>query len=224
MNIHPSLFALSLASVTACAPHAIKSDHPETSMNTTAVSIQQQMPTPPMQAMDIIAFWQGAGPAMWFAKDAEFDRRFRERYFTWYEAAARGELTEWTHTATGTLALLLLLDQYPRNSFRGTPRMYDTDALALQIANAGIAAGHDRLVSRELQVFFNLPFAHSENLLDQERSVALARRLGPDDLAHAEHHRDIVKRFGRFPHRNAILGRTSTAEEQAYLDNGGYKG
>lgn len=189
----------------------------------TAAAVQRQAPAP-VQAIDIIAFWQGAGPALWFAKDADFDRRFRERYSSWYEAAARGELADWTHTADGTLALILLLDQYPRNSFRGTPRMYDTDTLARQVADAAIAAGYDRMAPQELQVFFNLPFAHSENLDDQERSVELARHLGPLDLAHAEHHRDIVKRFGRFPHRNAILGRTSTPEEQYYLDNGGYKG
>ena len=102
--------------------------------------------------------------------------------------------------------------------------MYDTDAMARKVANTAFAAGYDQKLPRELQKFLVLPFAHSEALADQERSVALARRIGPDDLAHAKHHRDIVRRFGRFPHRNAILGRESTPEEKHYLDNGGYSG
>jgi uncharacterized protein (DUF924 family) len=105
-----------------------------------------------------------------------------------------------------------------------TPRMYDTDALARKMASAALAAGYDQQVPREPRKFFVLPFAHSEDLADQERSVALARRIGPDDRAHAEHHRDIVRRFGRFPHRNKLLGRETTAEEQKYLDDGGYAG
>ena len=141
-----------------------------------------------------------------------------------HEAAARGELAQWQATPEGALALVILLDQFPRNAFRGTPRMYDTDAMARKVANTAFAAGYDQKLPRELQKFFVLPFAHSEDLADQERSVALARRIGPDDLAHAEHHRDIVRRFGRFPHRNAILGRKSTPEEKQYLDNGGYTG
>jgi len=100
----------------------------------------------------------------------------------------------------------------------------DTDAMARKVANTAFAAGYDQKLPRELQKFLVLPFAHSEDLVDQERSVALARRIGPDDLAHAEHHRDIVRRFGRFPHRNAIFGRESTPEEKHYLDSGGYSG
>jgi uncharacterized protein (DUF924 family) len=122
------------------------------------------------------------------------------------------------------LALVILLDQYPRNSFRDTPRMYVSDALARKVAHAAIEFGYDRRVPQDLQKFFVLPFAHSEQLADQERAVALAKRLAPEDAAHAEHHRDIVRRFGRFPHRNKILGRISTPEEQHYLDNGGYAG
>ncbi len=172
----------------------------------------------------VIAFWEGAGPRMWFAKDPEFDRRFRERFAALHEAAASERLADWERTPEGALALMLLLDQYPRNAFRDTPRMYATDPLARRLADAAIAAGHDRAVSDALALFFYLPFGHSESLADQERSVALAERLGPDAVEHAEHHRDIVRRFGRFPHRNPILGRTMTAEEQRYLDEGGFKG
>jgi uncharacterized protein (DUF924 family) len=171
--------------------------------------------TLPAQAQDVVAFWRDAGPAMWFAKDAAFDRRFRERFSSLHESAARGELAQWERTPQGALALLLLLDQYPRNAFRGTPRMYATDALARRVADSAIKSGFDTESPPALRTFFILPFAHSESLADQQRSVDLAAKLGAVDLAHAEHHRDIVRRFGRFPHRNQILGRSSTPEEQA---------
>lgn len=176
------------------------------------------------EAREVVAFWEGAGPALWFAKDDEFDRRFRERFLHLHEAAARGDLDGWNETPEGALALMVLLDQFPRNAFRGTPRMYATDAAARRLANAAIAAGHDRLVAEELQKFFYLPFAHSEDLADQERAVELCGHLGGRDLSQAQHHRDIVRRFGRFPHRNAILGRPSTQEEEQYLAGGGYAG
>ena len=179
---------------------------------------------PDKRALQVVEFWEQAGPALWFAKDEAFDRQFRERFLADHEAAARGELMHWRSTPEGTFALVILLDQFPRNAFRGTPRMYDTDALARLVANTAFSAGYDRLMRLELQKFFVLPFAHSEELADQERAVALARRLTADDLAHAEHHRDIVRRFGRFPHRNQILGRESTREESEYLANGGYQG
>jgi uncharacterized protein (DUF924 family) len=176
------------------------------------------------EALKVVTFWRQAGPAKWFAKDPAFDARFRERFLLDHESAARGELAHWQSTPEGALALVLLLDQFPRNAFRGTARMYDTDAMARKAANAALAAGYDQHIERELRKFLVLPFAHSEELADQERSVALARRIGPDDLAHARHHRDIVWRFGRFPHRNAVLGRESTPAETQYLANGGYTG
>jgi uncharacterized protein (DUF924 family) len=172
----------------------------------------------------LVAFWRDAGPKLWFAKDAAFDTRFRDRFLPLHEAAARGALSEWSGTAEGALALVLLLDQFPRNAFRGTPRMYATDELARRIAHAAIEAGHDRAVEPQLSLFFYLPFGHSENVVDQERSVTLTGRLGQPNLAHAERHRDIIRRFGRFPHRNLILGRAMTEAEQRYLDEGGYAG
>jgi uncharacterized protein (DUF924 family) len=172
----------------------------------------------------VLDFWRQAGPALWFAKNEDFDRRFRERFLTLHEDAARGELSSWIATSEGALALVLLLDQFPRNAFRGTPRMYETDAMARELARAAIDAEHDRNVELELQVFFYLPFGHSEDVADQERAVALCGRLGQPHLSFAEGHRDIVRRFGRFPHRNAILGRTTTAEEQRFLNEGGYAG
>jgi uncharacterized protein (DUF924 family) len=149
---------------------------------------------------------------------------FREAFLDAHEAASRGDLDAWQRTPEGALALILLLDQYPRNAFRGTPRMYASDASVRRIADAAIAAGHDRHVENELRTFFYMPFAHSEVLADQERSVQLFRALGERDLTHAKHHRDIVRRFGRFPHRNSILGRETTDEVQQFLDEGGYAG
>jgi uncharacterized protein (DUF924 family) len=178
----------------------------------------------PPEAREVVAFWEGAGPALWFAKDDAFDTRFRERFLPLHEAAARGELDGWSATPVGALALVILLDQFPRNAFRGTPRMYASDAAARRVADAAVAAGHDVLVEAELQGFFYLPFGHSENLADQDRAVELCGRLGGVNLRQAEHHRDIVRRFGRFPHRNAILGRSTTNEEAEYLANGGYAG
>ena len=178
----------------------------------------------PVSAADVVEFWRQAGPSMWFAKNADFDRRFREAFLREYEAAARGELDPWMMTPEGALALLLLLDQFPRNSFRGTPRMYATDAAARRVAAAAVDAGHDREMPPKLRTFFYLPFGHSEDPADQERSVALCRPLGSPNAEHSERHRDIVRRFGRFPHRNPILGRKMTPEEQEFLDQGGYAG
>jgi len=208
--------------VTAAIAHAEPAGFwNDDTMNTNAATTRL---APSPEALEVVAFWKDAGPARWFAKDADFDRRFRERFLRDHESAARGELMHWQSTPEGALALVILFDQFPRNAFRDTPRMYDTDAMARKVANTAFAAGYDRAMPKDLQKFFILPFAHSEDLADQERSVALARRTGADDLAHAEHHRDIVRRFGRFPHRNRILGRETTPAEKHYLDNGGYQG
>jgi uncharacterized protein (DUF924 family) len=179
---------------------------------------------PPAEDSAVVEFWRVAGPQRWFAKDADFDCRFRERFLCLHEAATLGELADWRATPKGALALVLLLDQFPRNAFRGTPRMYASDAMARVVAAAAIDAGHDLAGEVDLRLFFYLPFGHSENLTDQGRSVELNRRLGQSDLSHAERHRHIVRRFGRFPHRNPIFGRTMTQEEQWFLDEGGYAG
>jgi uncharacterized protein (DUF924 family) len=208
---------------TQCTATSIAATHLHAPM-TASTTVSTPKPSPPAEAAAVVAFWREAGPALWFAKNAEFDRRFRERFLTLHEAAARGELAGWLATPEGALALVVLLDQFPRNAFRGTPHMYATDVLARQVADAAIAAGHDQAVEKAIRKFFYLPFGHSEKLADQERSVALCKALGQLDLAHAEGHRDIVRRFGRFPHRNPILGRSMTKEEQRYLDSGGYQG
>jgi uncharacterized protein (DUF924 family) len=175
-------------------------------------------------AQAVVQFWREAGPDLWFAKNDEFDRKFQDRFLDLHESAVRGELHEWLSSPYEALALLLLLDQFPRNAFRGSPRMYASDGLAREVAEAAIVAGHDRKVDPSMQLFFYLPFGHSENPADQERCVALSERLGEPDLSHARRHRDIVKRFGRFPHRNPILDRAMTPEEKKFLDEGGYSG
>jgi uncharacterized protein (DUF924 family) len=176
------------------------------------------------QAAEVVAFWREAGPSKWFAKDEAFDTAFRERFLSLHEAAARGELGAWRHSPDGAFALVILLDQFPRNAFRGTARMYATDAMAREIATEAIVAGYDHVPPTNMQKFFYLPFAHSEDLADQDRAVQLTARLGGFDASQAQHHRDIVRRFGRFPHRNLILGREMRIEEQDYLDSGGYRG
>jgi len=176
-------------------------------------------------AADIVAFWREAGPKRWFEKDTAFDDEIRDRFLAVHEAAAAGKLAGWEQTAEGALALLILLDQFPRNMFRGQARAFATDLLARAITAGALVRGFDAQVPREMRSFFYLPFEHSEDLADQERSLALYKAAGDaDDLKWAELHADIIRRFGRFPHRNAVLGRATTSEEQAFLDEGGFAG
>lgn len=228
MNAHESLFLLA-AIWTGCdrmlATTEVSSGAlPDAALPENATSPARRTFHAPGEAKAVVDFWREAGQSLWFAKDPAFDQRFREKFASLYEAAARGELAHWQKAPESALGLLLLLDQYPRNSFRGTPRMYATDELARQVAGAAIAAGHDRALEAPLRLFVYLPYGHSESLADQERSVELARGLGQPALSRAEHHRDIIRRFGRFPHRNAILGRTPRPEEERYLAEGGFKG
>jgi len=176
-------------------------------------------------AVDVVAFWHKAGPDRWFNKDAAFDKEIYGRFFDTYEAAAAGKLSGWEQTAQSALALLILLDQFPRNMFRGDARAFATDPLARAVAAGAIVRGFDSQVPTELRSFFYLPFEHSEDLADQERCLALNSAAGDkENLKWAEIHADIIRRFGRFPHRNAALGRASTPEEQAFLDGGGFAG
>jgi len=173
---------------------------------------------------DVVGFWRDAGPTRWFRKDDTFDTAFRQRFEAAHEAAAAGSLASWADTADGALALVILLDQFPRNAFRDTPRMFATDDQGLAVADAAIRAGFDLAVDPPLRPFFYMPFMHSERLADQQRCVTLATPLGGATLQFARIHLEAIERFGRFPHRNALLGRTTTPEEQAYLDAGGFKG
>jgi uncharacterized protein (DUF924 family) len=176
----------------------------------------------PAQVLD---FWFGAGPQKWFSKDDAFDAAIRQRFLPTYEAAAAGRLNDWQATPEGALALVIVLDQFPRNMFRGSPRTFAADPLALAVAKRAVAQNFDRQLDLPKRNFFYLPFQHSENLADQERCVELSRQNSDaEGVKWAELHADIIRRFGRFPHRNAVLGRVSTPEEQAFLDAGGFAG
>ena len=178
---------------------------------------------------DVIGFWRSAGPAQWFAAKRAFDEAIRLKYEAVHHAAARGSYDAWTASAEGALALLILLDQFPRNLYRRSAHAFATDPKARAIARAAIAEGFDRATEPLLRPFFYLPFEHSEDLRDQEAGVALCERLAAETgnvetLRWAKIHRDIIVRFGRFPHRNPMLGRATTADEQAFLDEGGFGG
>ena len=179
---------------------------------------------------DIIDFWKAtSGPAKWFAKSDAFDDDIRRRFEADHHAAARGEYADWAESSDGALALLLLLDQFPRNLYRGSAHAFATDPLARKVAARAVDAGMDRTVDLGLRIFFYLPFMHSEALADQDRSLALCEALGVEtgdtgSANYGRHHRDIIARFGRFPHRNAVLGRESTPEELAFLAQGGFSG
>jgi uncharacterized protein (DUF924 family) len=175
-----------------------------------------------VSANEIVAFWREAGYRRWFGSDAAFDRACETRFLAAHFAAARREFEHWMDDAEGALALLVLLDQIPRNVFRKNAHAWAADPLARHYAARAIDAGFDRQVDADLRLFFYMPFEHSEDIADQERSVALHRTLpGKDADAWAVKHYEVIRRFGRFPHRNAALGRANTPEEQAYLDAGG---
>jgi uncharacterized protein (DUF924 family) len=175
-------------------------------------------------AAEVVQFWRDAGEKAWFEKNEAFDAAFKARFLAAHEAAAQGELDGWLETPEGALALIILLDQFPRNAFRGTARMFATDAKAVDAAARAIAAGHDLALGEDVRVFLYLPYEHAEDLALQERCVSLCASLREDYGRYAVLHRDIIARFGRFPHRNEILGRLSTPEEIAFLDAGGFAG
>jgi uncharacterized protein (DUF924 family) len=183
------------------------------------------MTAPEISPTDIITFWREAGNERWWKKDDAFDAEIRARYLQLWETARAGGLQSWRASDDGLLALTIVLDQFPRNMFRADARTYATDALAREVASQAIAAGTDQRVDPVLRQFLYMPFMHSEVLVDQERCVALFRAVGdPENAKYADGHADIIRRFGRFPHRNKILGRDSTDAEQTFLDQGGFSG
>jgi len=173
---------------------------------------------------DVLAFWREAGPDKWFAKDDAFDAAIRQTFAATYQAAAAGELSAWEATAEGALALVIVLDQFPRNMFRGEARCFSADPAARAVANRALKRSYDQDVAAAERDFLFLPFMHSEDITDQQRCIELYRAAGDENLKYALEHADIIRRFGRFPHRNAVLGRATTPEEQAFLDEGGFKG
>ncbi len=163
---------------------------------------------------------------VWFSKDPDFDREIEEHFRLTYEQAAAGQYDNWQETATGCLALVLLFDQFPRNMFRDTPKAFATDAKALAIAEGAIALGFDQVLPVVQRWFLYLPFEHSEHLVHQQRAVELFAPLrnNPDangTYSYAVKHLAVIKQFGRFPHRNRILGRESTPAEIAFLKQPG---
>lgn len=168
---------------------------------------------------EVLSFWYAPRVRpLWFNSTAAFDQELRERFLSTYEAAAAGALDGWDSGPEGALALVICLDQFPLNMFRGRPAAFRTEAAALAVANEAIGYGWDKRLEPDGLIFLYMPFMHSENLTDQDRAIALYEAAGmAENARYARHHHDIVRRFGRFPHRNAILGRPSTPEELAYL-------
>lgn len=173
----------------------------------------------------ILAFWREAGRERWYKGSDTFDAEVRRRFLALWQKATTGELASWEASDDGALALVIVLDQFPRNMFRGTPEAFASDALARDVARRAIERGVDRRVDPVLLEFLYLPFMHSEHLPDQLHCVALFQNTdNAENLKYAREHADIIQRFGRFPHRNRPLGRDSTEEERAFLDKGGSSG
>ena len=174
-----------------------------------------------MDPSEVIDFWFAPGAEeKWFRPPPEFDAAIVERFGGSYEDAAAGRLANWEATAEGALALVIILDQFPRNMFRESAQAFAADGLACGVAERAIAGGHDLAVPIERRIFFYMPLEHAEDLARQDRCCALVRErcdLG-DYIDYADRHRAVIARFGRFPHRNAVLGRDSTPEEIEYLE------
>jgi len=189
-------------------------------------SVTEPVPTDPAQ---VLAFWRQAGPKRWFAADAAFDVAVRDRFADLHNQAAAGRLSSWEADAPGALALILVTDQFSRNLYRHSAHAFATDELARNVAGRALARGFDQATEPALRGFFYLPFEHHEDTGSQARAVALFERLAQETgeaegLSWARLHQDLITRFGRFPHRNAMLGRLATAEETAYLAQGGFAG
>ena len=174
---------------------------------------------------DVLSFWRHAGQERWWARDDAFDTVIRTRFQGLWETARGGKLASWQTTDDGALALVIVLDQFPRNMFRNDPKMFSTDAMALAVAKASIAQGRDKRADATMRGFFYLPFEHSESMDEQTLCIDLYRKAGDaDGLKWAKLHADIIKRFGRFPHRNTTLGRKTTPDEAKFLKDGGFAG
>ena len=173
----------------------------------------------------VLDYWREVvADGRWMRKDPALDEDFRERFLDLHMASAARRCDDWIETPGGALALMVLLDQFPRNAFRDTAHMYATDGLACMYAREAVRRGWLDQVEEGFRVFFIFPFTHSEDLADQEMSITLSARISEERAQRVSGHRDIVRRFGRFPHRNPVLGRESTEEETAFLAEGGFSG
>lgn len=174
-------------------------------------------------ALDVLDFWWRAGPGKWFAGGEEFDGECRLELGALHARAASGALADWAEAPHSMLALIILLDQISRNIHRGSPEAFAHDAAALKLAERALAEGYDRAFPLPARVFFYLPYEHAEDMAAQERSVDLFRATGDREFEYyALVHLEVIRRFGRFPHRNVVLGRQSTEAELRYLESGGF--
>ena len=174
---------------------------------------------------DILRFWREAGRDRWYRQDDTFDTEVCGRFLELWQTAAAGEMSSWEASDEGVLALTIVLDQFPRNMFRDDPLTYSTDPLAREVAGRAIDHGVGARIDPALREFLYMPFMHSEQMPDQLRCIELFRAAeNSENLVYAERHADIIRRFGRFPHRNHVLRRQTTPEEQAFLDAGGFSG
>lgn len=175
------------------------------------------------QAEAVLAYWKSIGPQGWFRRDEAVDSEIRRRFGELHTKAVAGGLDAWRGSANSCLALVILLDQFSRNLHRGDARAFAGDGAARDIADHALRSGFDVEVDAALKAFFYMPFMHSETIADQERCVRLFHAVGDENgLKFAILHRDIIRRFGRFPHRNIALGRTLSPGEAAYLEGGGF--
>ena len=175
-------------------------------------------------AEDILEFWSSAGAESWYLQSAELDGQIRERYEAAWSDALAGKYSHWQLEARSALALVILLDQFPRNMFRNNKNSFASDRMARCVANKAIGRNFDQQIEGAMRQFFYLPFMHSESVTDQDTAVRafLTRMPEANNLLHARVHRQVIRDFGRFPYRNEALGRESTEKELAYLDAGGY--
>ena len=174
---------------------------------------------------DVVTFWLAQDEKTWFTADAAFDADVLSRFAELVERAKSGALDDWADEPEGALALVILLDQMTRNIYRDSPEMFAADDKALAVAKGAIERGFDQALPKDKRRWLYMPFMHSEDLADQERSVELFTRSAiSESVSFAVDHADIIRRFGRFPHRNAILGRRTTPEEAAFLADGGFSG
>lgn len=172
---------------------------------------------------DVLQFWfEELTPEQHFSKNSQMDEKIRERFYNLYQQAARGELKTWRQTPEGRLAEIIVLDQFPRNMFRDSAQAFATDALALQLSQEAVREKADQRISIKQRAFLYMPYMHSEDPKRHEDAVVLFSQPGLENNLKFEYmHKKIIDRFGRYPHRNAVLGRTSTAEEMAFLKEEG---
>ena len=178
-----------------------------------------------LQPEDILSFWRDAGPSLWWKKDDEFDAKITANFSEIHARASVGDLDHWAKLPNGALALIIILDQFSRNMFRNDPRAFEQDERCRAIVKEAMNSGVDRQVATDLSTFFYMPLMHSESLEDQKLCVQEMKRLGAkENIPHAIEHMEIIEKFGRFPHRNSVLGRETNSAEQEFLDGGGFAG